>query len=53
MRNMEKCKKGKVPKLSEEEYAAYITSLKTAEESGKPTACKITETVEETKPKKE
>ncbi len=33
MSKSSKCKKSKVPKLTEAEYAAYISSLKTEEEA--------------------
>ncbi len=41
MSKSSKCKKSKVPKLTEAEYAAYITSLKT-EEEGVPTSQRST-----------
>ena len=36
MSKASKNKNGKVPKITEAEYAAYVLSLKSAEESGPP-----------------
>lgn len=36
MSKASKNKNGKVPKITEAEYAAYVSALKSAEESGPP-----------------
>ena len=36
MSKASKHKNGKVPKITEAEYAAYVSALKSAEESGPP-----------------
>ena len=41
MSKASKNKNGKVPKITEAEYAAYVLSLKSAEESGPPRVDKM------------
>ncbi len=42
MRKTEKTKKSKVPKLTEEEYVAYISSLKEGQEPTPPPIYELT-----------